>query len=566
MQQRGARWSVNQDGGGWASARSGRARTWRSRQRLGRWASGRGAEASWSVRAGGEERAPLDQEHGDRRRRTRTGAEGRDGVPTRFRRVAPGRAEPVAREAGQERLQPRGVADRKDHQRRAPEVKARWPGPAAPRGRLVERLRVEGVEPRAAPSPRRRLGEVGRRREGEDRRVTVRSSRHRGAGPRRPARRPAAGSALEAHRAGRTTRSAGDPGRGARPPRRTEAIRRSRNAPSTPRPEHGRQAPHDILGRGRRAARARSAPRLARADRRRRGELELGIGAVTAGTRSASRAPTPIARSSRSSSARRSPRQLREKAERRGHRNLVAIRGDGRVLAPRLFAAGSLAAVHVHFPDPWWKRRHGKRRLVDDGMSRLVLGLLAPGGLLNLPHRRGGVRARRRRAARGGRLRERGGPRPVRRAAGDESLPRARSATSRPGSRCGGSGSPAYPRREISPSAPRRNPARARPRRGRLRSPGGARRRLPRARRLRSCPRRQSRLEPARARHAGLARRHVRRPPRPRHRGGFREREGSSSSVRRARRASAQGDRGRARVGGIGPSSRSRAPTAPRAR
>jgi tRNA (guanine-N7-)-methyltransferase len=74
---------------------------------------------------------------------------------------------------------------------------------------------------------------------------------------------------------------------------------------------------------------------------------------------------------------------LRAKLEKRGHRGVVAIWGDARVLAPRLFRAGSLAAVHVHFPDPWWKRRHGKRRLVDDGMSQLLLGLLEPGGLLD---------------------------------------------------------------------------------------------------------------------------------------------------------------------------------------
>jgi tRNA (guanine-N7-)-methyltransferase len=75
--------------------------------------------------------------------------------------------------------------------------------------------------------------------------------------------------------------------------------------------------------------------------------------------------------------------ELRARAERRGHANLLALHGDARLLAPRLFAAGSLAAIHVHFPDPWWKRRHERRRLVDDGMSQLLLGLLAPGGLLD---------------------------------------------------------------------------------------------------------------------------------------------------------------------------------------
>jgi tRNA (guanine-N7-)-methyltransferase len=74
---------------------------------------------------------------------------------------------------------------------------------------------------------------------------------------------------------------------------------------------------------------------------------------------------------------------VRARAEQRGHANLLVVHGDARVLAPRLFAAGSLAAIHVHFPDPWWKRRHHRRRLVDDGMSTLLLRLLRPRGLLD---------------------------------------------------------------------------------------------------------------------------------------------------------------------------------------
>jgi tRNA (guanine-N7-)-methyltransferase len=74
---------------------------------------------------------------------------------------------------------------------------------------------------------------------------------------------------------------------------------------------------------------------------------------------------------------------LAAKAAHRGLENLIVIHGDARLLAPRLFRAGSLKAIHVHFPDPWWKRRHARRRLVDDGMSLLLLRLLAPGGLLD---------------------------------------------------------------------------------------------------------------------------------------------------------------------------------------
>jgi tRNA (guanine-N7-)-methyltransferase len=74
---------------------------------------------------------------------------------------------------------------------------------------------------------------------------------------------------------------------------------------------------------------------------------------------------------------------LRDRAAARGHDNLLVLQGDARILAPRLFRGGSLTAIHVHFPDPWWKRRHHRRRLVDDGMSALFLGLLRPGGLLD---------------------------------------------------------------------------------------------------------------------------------------------------------------------------------------
>jgi tRNA (guanine-N7-)-methyltransferase len=74
---------------------------------------------------------------------------------------------------------------------------------------------------------------------------------------------------------------------------------------------------------------------------------------------------------------------LAAKAGKRGHGNLIAICGDARILAPRLFRAGSLSAVHVHFPDPWWKRRHERRRLLDDGMCKLLMHLLVPGGHLD---------------------------------------------------------------------------------------------------------------------------------------------------------------------------------------
>ena len=42
---------------------------------------------------------------------------------------------------------------------------------------------------------------------------------------------------------------------------------------------------------------------------------------------------------------------------------------DIRGALPR-FAQGSLARVFIHFPDPWWKKRHAKRRLAVPGVRR----------------------------------------------------------------------------------------------------------------------------------------------------------------------------------------------------
>lgn len=43
----------------------------------------------------------------------------------------------------------------------------------------------------------------------------------------------------------------------------------------------------------------------------------------------------------------------------------------------------SLHAVHVYFPDPWWKRRHRKRRILRDDVVRLIENRLEPGGFLH---------------------------------------------------------------------------------------------------------------------------------------------------------------------------------------
>jgi tRNA (guanine-N7-)-methyltransferase len=47
-----------------------------------------------------------------------------------------------------------------------------------------------------------------------------------------------------------------------------------------------------------------------------------------------------------------------------------------------VFAAGSVSRVFVNFPDPWFKRRHHERRMVDPALAEQIAYLLKPGGEL----------------------------------------------------------------------------------------------------------------------------------------------------------------------------------------
>ncbi len=63
-----------------------------------------------------------------------------------------------------------------------------------------------------------------------------------------------------------------------------------------------------------------------------------------------------------------------------GPRNAALIWGDARLLVPALFGPGTLAGVFINFPDPWWKRKHAKRRLVDESFAAQLSVALRPGG------------------------------------------------------------------------------------------------------------------------------------------------------------------------------------------
>jgi tRNA (guanine-N7-)-methyltransferase len=77
-------------------------------------------------------------------------------------------------------------------------------------------------------------------------------------------------------------------------------------------------------------------------------------------------------------------RDTQSRGEKMGLRNLRVIEADARAVVPRIFAPGSLSAVHLQFPDPWWKRSHFKRAIIQPDFARLLLDRMIPGGRFDL--------------------------------------------------------------------------------------------------------------------------------------------------------------------------------------
>jgi tRNA (guanine-N7-)-methyltransferase len=64
--------------------------------------------------------------------------------------------------------------------------------------------------------------------------------------------------------------------------------------------------------------------------------------------------------------------------------NLRVYQHDAVEVLQHEIAPGSLDEVRIYFPDPWHKKRHNKRRLVQPGFTGLLCERLRPGGLLHL--------------------------------------------------------------------------------------------------------------------------------------------------------------------------------------
>jgi tRNA (guanine-N7-)-methyltransferase len=66
-----------------------------------------------------------------------------------------------------------------------------------------------------------------------------------------------------------------------------------------------------------------------------------------------------------------------------GLANIRIVRHDAVAVLAQMAAPASLAGIHIWFPDPWPKKRHHKRRLIQPPFASRLAAHLAPGGYLH---------------------------------------------------------------------------------------------------------------------------------------------------------------------------------------
>lgn len=71
-----------------------------------------------------------------------------------------------------------------------------------------------------------------------------------------------------------------------------------------------------------------------------------------------------------------------QRLQRLGLSRVRVMAGDARSVLPDVRPDAALARVFVNFPDPWWKKRHAKRRLLAEPLLDQIARLLRPGGEL----------------------------------------------------------------------------------------------------------------------------------------------------------------------------------------
>ena len=64
--------------------------------------------------------------------------------------------------------------------------------------------------------------------------------------------------------------------------------------------------------------------------------------------------------------------------------NLKVIEEDVHVVLQHMIADESLDGIHLYFPDPWPKKKHNKRRIVNEGFLKLIHPKIKKGGFIHI--------------------------------------------------------------------------------------------------------------------------------------------------------------------------------------
>ncbi len=76
----------------------------------------------------------------------------------------------------------------------------------------------------------------------------------------------------------------------------------------------------------------------------------------------------------------REGRRAASKLQKRRMSNVRVLGGDAKEFLRRWLPPQSVRAAHVYFPDPWWKKKHKKRRLFNDDFVHLLAKVVQYGG------------------------------------------------------------------------------------------------------------------------------------------------------------------------------------------
>ena len=64
--------------------------------------------------------------------------------------------------------------------------------------------------------------------------------------------------------------------------------------------------------------------------------------------------------------------------------NLKIIEDDVHVVLQHMIVDESLDGIHLYFPDPWPKKKHNKRRIVNEGFLQLIHPKIKKGGFIHI--------------------------------------------------------------------------------------------------------------------------------------------------------------------------------------